>query len=360
MRSTRPLLAVALALLVLTTGAVGVMGTVTAQEETTDRSFPLTVTDATGEEVTIEEPPERVVTLAPSAAQTMWEIGAQDKVVGISSYGTYLEGADEKEVISGEEGFVSTEEVIAQDPDLVLAPSITDDDKVEQLREAGLTVYNFENAASMDDVVEKTRLIGQLTDSYEGADARADEMEQSLEIVRTAVEGEERPSVLYLLGGQFAVGDETFINSVIETGGGTNAAAEAGITGYAQISPEVVANESPEYIIVSDGAPEVIPKNEAYNSTYAVQNDQVIEINANYLNQPAPRTIQVVEDFASEWHPDAYESAKESFVEETTTVAAEEEVDETTAATTETEAPGFGPIVALIAIIGAVLVARNE
>jgi iron complex transport system substrate-binding protein len=177
-------------------------------------------------------------------------------------------------------------------------------------------------------------------------------MEDALEVVRTAVEGEERPSVLYLLGGKFTAGDETFIDGVIETAGGTNIAADH-FTGYAMISDEVVANESPEYLIVSNEAPEVIPKTEAYNTTPAVQNDQVIRINANYLNQPAPRTIQVIEDFASEWHPEAYESAKESYAETTTEGA------ETTAVTTETEAPGFGPIVALLAIVGAVFVARE-
>ena len=348
MPSARQLLAVTMALVLVTTGAVGVMGSATAQSETTDCSFPLTVTDGTGETIEIEEPPESVVTLAPSAAQTMWEIGAEDTVIGISNRGTYLEGTDDKAIVSGEEGFVSTEKVIAQEPDLVLAPDIIDDEKVEQLREAGLTVYNFEAATSMDDVVEKTRLTGQLTDSCESADARADEMEQSLEVVRTAVEGEDRPTVLYLLGGEFTAGGETFINSVIETAGGTNIAAEAGIDGYAQISREVVANESPEYIVVSNEAPEVVPDAQAYNNTYAVQNDQIITVNANYLNQPAPRTIQVVEDFAAEWHPEAYESAAESLSEDTT------------ATTTATDAPGFGMIAALLALVGAVFLTRRD
>lgn len=348
MRSSRQLLAVAMALVLVTTGAVGVMGSATAQSETTDCSFPLEVTDATGDTVIIEAPPERVVTLAPSAAQTMWEIGAQEQVVGISDRGTYLEGTDDKTIVSGEEGFVSTEKVINQTPDLVLAPDIISDDKVSQLREAGLTVYNFEAATSMKEVVEKTRLTGQLTNNCEGANARADEMENSLEIVRGAVEGEERPTVLYLLGGEFTAGSGTFINGVIETAGGTNIAAEAGIEGYARISREVVANESPEYIIVSNEAPEIVPNAPAYNNTDAVQNDQIITVNANYLNQPAPQTIQVVEDFASEWHPDAYESAAESLSEDTTTT------------TTATDSPGFGMIAALLALLGAVLLGRHD
>jgi iron complex transport system substrate-binding protein len=339
MPTGRRWLAVALAGALLLSGTAGVAGLAGAQSESTDCSYPLTVTDATGTEVTVEAPPERVVTLAPSAAQTTHEIGAWEKVVGISDRGTYLEDSDDKAIISGSEGFVSTENVVAQEPDLVLAPDIISDEKVAQLREAGLTVYNFEAATSLDDVAAKTRLTGQLVDACEGANERADTFEETVESVETAVEGEESPKVLYLLGGEFTAGDGTFINTVIESAGGTNVAAQANITGYKQISREVVANQSPEYVIVSNEAPEIVPKVPAYNGTPAVQNDQILTVNANYLNQPAPRTEQVLKDFASEWHPDAYDSAAESWSENTTAV------------TTATEAPGFGPIVALVAIL---------
>ncbi len=346
---TRPSLAVALAMTLLFAGAVGAMGTVTAQDDATECEYPITVTDATGTEMTIEEPPKRVVTLSPSSAQTMWEIGAQGTVTAISDRGTYLDGTDDLPTINSDDGPISTELVVDQEPDLVLAPDIISDDKVQQLREANVAVYNFGPATTMEDVVEKTRLTGQLVGECEGAYQRADEMEQSVEIVRTAVEGQERPTVLYLLGGGFTAGEQTFINDIIGTAGGTNIAAEAGIEGYAQISAEVVADQNPEYIVVSNEAPGVVPATEAYNNTAAVQNDNIIQVNANYLNQPAPRTIQVVEDFASTWHPDAYESAAESFADE-----------ETTAVTTETEAPGVGPLVALIAVLGTIGMRRRD
>jgi len=330
---------VALAAALVLSGAAGVAGLAGAQSESTDCSYPLTVTDATGTEVTVEAPPERVVTLAPSAAQTMHEIGAWENVVAISDRGTYLEGSEEKETISGSEGFVSTEKVVAQEPDLVLAPDIIGDEKIAQLRESGLTVYNFESATSLDDVAAKTRLTGQLVGECEGANERAAAFEQTVEAVETAVDGEESPTVLYLLGGEFTAGDGTFIDEIIETAGGTNVAAAANISGYKQISREVVAAQDPEYIVTSSEAPEIVPTVPAYNGTTAVQNDQLLTVNANYLNQPAPRTQQVLEDLSSTWHPDAYESAVESLGENTTAV------------TTATEAPGFGPIVALVAIL---------
>jgi hypothetical protein len=77
------------------------------------------MTDATGEEITLQERPERVTTTNPSAAQTMWEIGAKEKVVGLTKYAAYLEGAETRTNVSGAEQIVSLERVVALEPDLV-------------------------------------------------------------------------------------------------------------------------------------------------------------------------------------------------------------------------------------------------
>ncbi|MGM0371872.1 MAG: PGF-CTERM-anchored ABC transporter substrate-binding protein [Halobacteriota archaeon] len=349
MHVPRGLLAVGLTALLLTAGVAGGLGAAAAQSGS-DCSYPLTVTDSTDTEITIEEEPETVVTLAPSAAQTMYEIGAQEKVIGISDRGTYLDWDEEKEIVSGDEGFVNTERVIAQDPDIVLAPDIISEEKVEQLRDAGLTVYHFGASETMDDVVEKTRLIGQLTGECEGADAKATEMEQTLDTVAEAVDGEDSPRVLYVFAG-YTSGEGTFIDEILTTAGATNVASEAGISGFQMVSDEVVANQSPEWIVVNDEAPG-IPDKEAYNETPAVQNDQIVTVNAHSISQAAPRTIDVVEHIASELHPEAYESAQATTTEDT-------QNEDTTAVTTETEAPGFGPIVALLALGGAAFLRRD-
>ena len=65
-----------------------------------DCGYPYSAEDATGTEVTLEERPERITTLNPSAAQTMWEIGGEDQVVGVTQYASYLEGADERTNVS--------------------------------------------------------------------------------------------------------------------------------------------------------------------------------------------------------------------------------------------------------------------
>src|SRR6056297_2546746 len=73
--------------------------------------FPLNATDATGTTVTLEERPERITTLSPSAAQTLWVLGQEDRVVGVSRFASYLDGAEERANVSAEFG-ASVERVV--------------------------------------------------------------------------------------------------------------------------------------------------------------------------------------------------------------------------------------------------------
>ena len=118
---------------VLTMGTVGVENGEKSIEELC--TFPISEIDASGVLVEIEKEPQKIVTLAPSSAQTMWEIGGKDKVVGMTHYAEYLEGADERVVISSSEGEIVLESVVSLNPDLVLAPSIIPEKTVEKLRE---------------------------------------------------------------------------------------------------------------------------------------------------------------------------------------------------------------------------------
>lgn len=82
-------------------------------------SFPVTITDALGEEVTIEEEPERIVSIIPSNTEIAFVLGLGQKVVGVSDFDNYPEEVKEIEKIGGQE--YNVEKIISLKPDLVLA-----------------------------------------------------------------------------------------------------------------------------------------------------------------------------------------------------------------------------------------------
>lgn len=324
-----------------------------------DCTFPVSATDATGTTVTVDEEPERVVVIGPSAAQVMWEIGAQEKVVGmpVGRYTSYLNGSESRTNVVDSRLQPVREKVVGLDPDLVLAPNIVQNDTVENLRSAGLTVYRFEAAKSFDDVTAKTELTGRLVGEFESAAEVSAQTQGTVTAVEDAVEGRERPRAYYPLGDGFTAGNNTFINDIIQSAGATNIAADV-IEGYQPpINAETVVDKDPQWLIVQEGFP--VPSNDAVNSTTAVRENQIVRVNGNYINQPGPRTTQVLRTLAETFHPDAYSQIDFDAIEtpEPTTCGGSDTSDTETAGGS---GPGFTAGLALVAVVALGLFARRN
>jgi iron complex transport system substrate-binding protein len=327
--------------------------------------FPHTATDATGTEVTLGADPERIVTLNPSAAQTMWEIGAESEVVGVSQYASYLDGADAKANVSGPSG-PSVEAVLATNPDLVLVPSSSygaAEERTEQIRAQGVPVFVFGEGTSLEFVANKTERIGRLTGNCEAGIERAAEMRRSIALMERALDGTDRPVGLNVFFG-YTSGSNTFIGDVMETGGLRNGAAERGVSGFDPINDETVVALDPEWIVVPENSG--VPETPAYNSTTAVREGNVVVVDTNYLQQPAPRAVIAAETILEAVHPEAYDEYRELEAEANTEPATTaRSVTPATAtpespATTATGTPGFGAAVSVVAVAAlSMLLARR-
>jgi iron complex transport system substrate-binding protein len=372
MRLAATLLAVLLCVSMIPAAAVGAVGpaadgespvsapALDSQETETGAencTFPVTRTDATGHEVTVTEEPERVVVLAPSAAQVLWDVGAREKVVGmpVNRNTQYLEGSEERENVVDEQGQPDAERVIGADPDLVLAPNIVGNDTVTQLRDAGLTVYKAGFGSSLADVNAKTKLYGRFVGQCADAQAVTDETNESIEEIRTAVEGRDRPRVLYHFY-NWTAGNGTFIHETITVAGGENIAATAGISNYQEYNPEIVAEHDPEWIVVPSDAR--LPQGTPYENTTAVRENQTLVVDANLINQPGPRVVIPMRAMAETFHPEAFQDASnEMATEGEPTEATDGEPTETTtpaettpAETTDGSGPGFTVVAAALAL----------
>ena len=359
--------------LLLVTSLVGVAPAAGASTAATREhcSFPVTRTDATGTEVTIQEQPERIVTTNPSAAQTMWEIGGRDQVVGLTQYASYLAGADSRTNVSAGFG-VSVETVVGANPDLVVAPNASAGD-VEALREVGLTVYHLRSSATVADVRSKTETIGRITGNCEGATEANAWMDANVEAVRgQTADIEDRKRVLYPLGSGYVVGGATFINDLFDLAGADNVAAR-NLTGYPQLSDEVLLQIDPEVLVLAAGDEGIVTQ-EPYASTTAGETDSTVVVERRWLNQPAPRSVVFVTHnltrqlYPEQYDPDSYVSRSDVAVAtETQTATRTEEVtpappEPTTEPTTTTgqSGPGFTSLAALVAALAASVLALRR
>lgn len=344
----------------------------------TDCDFPNTVTDATGTEVTVSERPERVVVLGASAAQTTWELGAEDRVVGIDAFSTYLEGAEEVDIVSGGIGQVDYEAALNQSPDLIIvAGNSYSPDVVSEFRSSNVTTFAMPNAGSIEAVYDKTRLFGRLLGTCEAAHKVVAEMQDRVNTVREAVSGEPKPTVFIDFGGvrdesaRYSAGPGSFVGGIVQAAGTTNIVTEGDFTSpFPQVSNEFILSQDPEWLIVTytpgssfgpatpEAAKEAARNSSVLSETTAVEEGNIIAVNANSFSQPAPRLVKALETITKAIHPEAFEAANQTT---TPTVTATATQTETTREATETmtaapttsggSGPGFGLVITLVAIL---------
>lgn len=355
------------------------------QQEVPDCSYPFTATDATGEEVTIEEPPETVTTLGASAAQTMWEIGGKEQVVGVSANADYLADAESRTNVSASGFGYSTETIVGTEADLVLAANIVSSDTVAALRDAGMTVFKFEQATTTADVANKTTLIGQLTNNCVGAAEANTWMNANVDAASEATTDTDTSRVLIPLGGGFVVGGDTFIHAMVTAAGAENVAAEEFGSGYIEASDESIIEMNPDTLVLQPWMAGFTGQ-EPFASTTAGQNNESVTVDSNYLTQPAPRSVvYATQNLTEGFHPDADVAwtARSDVTVETetptptetattteTTVTESTEATQTTVGTEETttvqtmtttDGPGFGGAAAIAALgAGVVLLSRRD
>ncbi|QSW98846.1 PGF-CTERM-anchored ABC transporter substrate-binding protein [Haloterrigena alkaliphila] len=339
------------------------------QDSEAQCEYPLTMTDATGENVTIEDEPESVVTLYPGDAQLAYSIGAEDKVVGmpVGQYTESLEAGDRTDITEDDGVTPVAEEIINLNPDVVLAANVAlyNQDLLERLEDAGITVVVLDTATSLDDVRENVRVTGQVTGECESAEETVQWMNERLEIYEDALANESAP-LAYYDGGESGDthGMETFQHDVMTAAGLENLAASVGESGWVELNSEVVVNEDPEWIVYPDSDRWDAPPSTAdFDGVTAIREDNVVAVDDNAMSQPGPDVVYAIETIIEAVHPDVYgeiEGDLEAVDEEYRDGGNESDDGSESEEDGESSIPGFGVAAALVALLAATGVAARR
>ena len=266
----------------------------------------ITIIDGIGRIVTIPSTPERIVSLASSATETLYALGAGDKVVGRDKYSKYPdEVANVPEVGSGSSP--NLEMIIGLEPDVLFAWPYSRD-AIISLENKMSVVYI--DPGSVNDVLDTIRMIGLITGKTSEAENLTAEMQSKIDAI-TEITDElnktQRPLVYYELGTMKTTGPGTFTNELIFMAGGINLAADEPVR-YPILSSEYIIEQNPDVIvIVSYGASiEEVKNRDGWQNINAVRNDRVYKIDTNIVTSN-PRLVQGLEQFAKWFHPDLFD-----------------------------------------------------
>lgn len=269
-----------------------------ADASPTEASFPVTLDTPNGE-VTVEERPERIVSLSPSATESLFAIGAGDQVVAVDEFSTYPEEAPTTDL----SGFEPNVEAIAgYEPDLVVVANDAND-LIASLEELEIPVLLSPAPPTVEEGYDDLALLGLAT-------GHPDETAEVVADLRSAIEdayakAPEEPIRIYheLDETFFAASSFGFIGSVYEEMGAENIAdaADKDKSGFPQLTEEAIIKADPELIVITDDVAytaEDVANRPGWESVTAVKNDNIVTVDADIASRWGPRLPQLISTVA--------------------------------------------------------------
>ena len=277
---------------------------------------PMVYTDGLGRTVTVKTIPQRIVSLAPSATEILYAVGAGRQMVGRDSFSNYPEESKTLTDVGGSMGSYSYEVVTSLNPDLVVAAEINTPEQVKALEDLGLTVYYIANPASLEGLYAILQTIGQITGHVDTAATLVNSLKTRVEVITAKTAAiTTTPLVFYELDGSepskpWTAGPGTFIDQLIAVAGGKNVGSVLSGS-WAQISAEELLLQNPQIILLGDAAygttPEQVAARAGWNSIDAVVNGKVFAFNDDLVSRPGPRLVDALEELSKLLHPELYQ-----------------------------------------------------
>lgn len=301
----------------------GCSASVKTQPNDSDKStYPLTITDQLGREVTIEKEPEKIVSGYYISTSLLIALDLQDKTVGIESkpekrpiYQLAAPELLELPTVGTMKEF-NMEATLALEPDLVILP-VKLKDSIEALEELGITVIAI-NPESMDLVQEMITIVSEATDTVE----RGNQLIQSINTYSDKLEAvlKDVDAKNVYLGGNSEFlstsGSKMYQDTLIKLANGNNVAAELEDSYWANISYEQLLAWNPDVIILASDAE--YSKDDVLNDANikditAIRNKAVVAMpnNLEAWDSPVPSSVLGSLWMASELYPEKY--SKEDF-----------------------------------------------
>jgi len=307
----------AAALLLVAVLAVGVLalaacgssssGTASSSPAASTASGPITVTDDEGNQVTLDNPAARIVSLAPANTEIVYAIGAGDKLVAGTTYDDYPAAAKSLPKV-GDFNDPNIEKTASFRPDLVLAAGGIQDKLRSKLESLGMKVYVVD-PKTYAGTIQTIENVGKLAGAEDGAVQVADKMTTAQQTVQAAVGDLPKKTTFLEIYSKplMTAGTDTFINDMIGIAGGENIGAQAG-TGFPNFSTEVLVKDDPQVYIADSGSmskPGDINQRAGFSALTAVKDGHVYVIDDNLIARPGPRLAQGLLALAKDIHPEA-------------------------------------------------------
>ena len=242
-------------------------------------------------------PPSRIVCLTEETVETLYLLGEQDRIVGVSGYCVRPpQVRREKPRVSA---FITADvpKILALEPDLVLAFSDLQANIAAELGRAGVAIHLF-NQRDIAGIMAMIRTVGALVGAADRADALARSFEERLESLAASVSGRARPRVYFEEWDEPLISGIGWVSELIEIAGGADIFVENRARQAAKdriVPPQAVIDARPDIILASWCGKKVRPERIAgrlgWDAIPAVRDGRIYEIKSPLILQPGPAAL---------------------------------------------------------------------
>ncbi|WP_405114560.1 ABC transporter substrate-binding protein [Micromonospora sp. NBC_01405] len=259
-------------------------------------AFPATVG-----KLTLEKRPERIVSLAPSATEMLFAIGAGKQVTAADDQSNHPPEAPKSDL----SGFQPNAEAIAgKSPDLVVLSGNTNK-IVEQLTTLKIPVLLTPAAVTLEDSYRQLTDLGTLTGHpTEAADVVRRMKDDIAKLTKDLPQRSTKLTYYHELGPElYSATSKTFIGSIYALAGLENIAdpsdADGRNGGYPQLSQEIIVKANPDFVFLADTkcckqSPETVKARSGWAGVTAVKNNQVVALDDDVASRWGPRVVDLL------------------------------------------------------------------
>lgn len=279
---------------------------------TAESGYPVTVTDDLGP-VTIEERPDAIVSLSPTATEMLFEIGAGPQVVAVDDQSNHPPEAPMTEL----SGFTpNLEAILSYEPDLVVISFDPADNSLSDgLAQVGIPTLLLGAGSTIDDVYRQVEVLGEATGNLEAAQAANADIRSEMDEIVEEVGGTAEGVTYYheLDANLFSISSSTFIGEVYGLLGLINIADDADLDGfgYPQLSSEFVVEADPDIIFLADAgfgeSAQTLAERPGWSGMAALERGAVVELDEGIASRWGPRIVdflRVVANAVTEHAPE--------------------------------------------------------
>ena len=279
-----------------------------------DASKTLPTVDRANNQITVPEEINTIITMAPSIAEVLVDIGYGDKIIAADTQSKNIEGLPEN-IPYIDMMAPDAEQIIALKPDVIFASTMSlvdGNDPFKQLIDMGICVVYIPSSDSIEGIYEDIMFISNVMESNEKGQVLVDNMKTKIEeIKKISSTIEDKKSVYFEIAAApslYSFGTDVFLNEMIDIIGAKNVLSDQ--KSWIAVSEEAILAANPDVIItnvnyIEKPVDEILSRN-GWDSITAVKNKNVYYVDNMASSLPNHHIIKALEEMAGFVYPDKY------------------------------------------------------